>query len=127
MKAYPDATRWLCDQIENNIVDGKICFRETTFARTALLASGLVQFIDDGYKAYYRISDSMSFHLWKLAREDYQIFDLCSEICAVNIGTGVQLPSFLRHFASYVLMGDLLRPTPNHRERGRNWHEQYYI
>jgi hypothetical protein len=128
MKAYRDATNWACDQVEGRIVEGKLDFPESTFADAVVeFSAGIEFFQPEDARPFYIVTEEMAAQLWLLSDNNYQFFDLCRKICAKNLLADAELPKFLRIFAEQFLDGKIRRPTPNNRERNKDWLAQFFL
>ncbi len=128
MKAYRDATKWACDQVEERIIDGDLDFPESTFADAVVeFSAGIDFFQPEEARPFYIVTEELAAELWVLANDHYQFFDLCRKICAKNVLVDAELPKFLRIFAEQFLEGKIKRPNPNHRERNKDWLAQFFL
>lgn len=124
---YRKATSWVCDIIENLIVDGKLDFDDATFASTLTSWTFGIHLHTNDESCWYTVDQHLGSNFVDLSNTDYNFFDLCVEVCSTNIKFGHPIPRPLRGFCSDVLTGKLTRPTPAYRERKRNFLEQLMI
>lgn len=135
MRKYREATLYLCDYLEDLIgEDGEIDYPESTFADSVLGYSHHVRMRnkplynrlfseENGQRTipYYEIKEPISVALVKLAENDAEFFDYCSQICSFNVWAEAPLPGPLRLFARKVLIGELARPKKRARPRRKDW------
>lgn len=114
---YAEATRWICDEIEDHIVDGAINLPETNGCFLRMLA--LEGFRQRNWRdhLYYEITEEAAQEISRVADSDPNCFDACADICMSNIELGVRLPRPLIDFVSSVLFGDRKRPVRKGRPR----------
>jgi hypothetical protein len=134
-----EATRAVCDIVEDIIEDGDFDYPPSTFADSIFDYSKLIQQKnmktlnrihrdhESSVHPYYEINPSVAVGLAELARLDGEFFDYLSDVCALNISAGAPLPKPLREFAYSVLKGQLSRPTKGSRPRKKNWLERSLI
>lgn len=137
MRSYQKATTYVCDLVEDDIdQDGNLNYPESTFADTVLshsehirvakrkLLNRLHSDYEESEISYYETNSPIGFYLAALAVTEPEFYDYCREICATNIGAGLQLDEPFRTFATGVLKGTNARPTKRSRPRKKNWAEK---
>lgn len=131
LRRYREATLWLCDEVEDIIIDGRLDFPEYSFADAMIMWSFgcdyLKNYFVEGDMGYYTVSDTAAVKMLKEAKVDPDYFDAVSYLCAHNIMSGRAVPSMLRGFASDVLTGRASRPKRPHRPKKKNWLELSFI
>ncbi|NND21704.1 MAG: hypothetical protein HKO14_06415 [Silicimonas sp.] len=127
IRRYPDATRWLCDQVEDVIVDGRLDFPESTYEEMRIGQQIGVEWSGADGKAHYSVSDDAARRLAVWSSKSAGYFDAVARICATNIGQGAPLPFALRAFVSSVLVGETCRPRVGHRQPKKNWMERAFL
>jgi hypothetical protein len=128
MNNYRKATHYVCDQVEEKIVDGELKFPDYTFAQAVADGVPGIDWKTDGqFGSYYQVAEPMATMLNKLAYTNHQFFDLCVEICCCNIGSKISLPGALQYFSIEVLKGNFKRPTPRHRPKKKTWLREAFL
>ncbi len=136
MMDYRNATNYVCDRVEELIVDGKIDYPESTVGDSILGFSKNIQQNhrqlnafetaeqhDKSFTLYFEVQPHIANLLVNLALSEESFFDYCLEICSTNLRSDMPLPEGLRIFASAVLSGHAKRPKRRSRPRKKNWLE----
>lgn len=133
MSQYQEAETYVCDVVEDLIMDGDLSFPSYTFAdAVGSFSRGVKQVthrtaINPDGAAAYLVDESAAAFIVGFAQDDYRFFDLCIDIVSTNVAVGAQMPSPLRHFAASVLRNQFKRPSPRHRPRKANWLEKNFL
>ena len=132
-KAALEASIYACDNIEPEVVDGRMNFPKTTFAEILVKCCSGVEKVElknpqNGFTPFfYSVSQNLAEQFQKIGRDDPHFFDACVHICYINILAGQGVPSGMEHFAASVFNRDIKRPTPSNAPRSANFIEQLFI
>lgn len=132
-RAALEASIYACDNIEPIVVDGKLDFDGSTFAKILTSFASGVTTIDipepeNGKLSYYYfVTPKLAENLYMISMDDPEFFDVCAQMCAVNILAGFTVPKGMEPLAACVLTGKFKRPTLANRPRSANFTEQLYL
>ncbi|WP_139816212.1 hypothetical protein [Planktotalea arctica] len=133
------ATTYVCDTFEEDIVDGRLNYPESTFAESVFGGSAQLD-LQTGYNLnrlhpdyeiskveYYELKLPVAQYLVALAHSDGDFYDFCCKIAAANLRAKRSIPEPLVAFASLVLEGLVSKPKKRSRPRKKDWSEKYSL
>ena len=127
---YIDATQWAADRLENSLDGFEFGKGDATVADVAIrfgVGARLLHPINILAEPYLDISQEFGDFLSAIAMRDYEFFDALSSVCFTTVSAGHPVPFALRPFVGLLILGSVKRPNPSHRERNRDFIEDFTV